>query len=224
MSNVEKPLDNVIPFPGKAVPKFGFERVKRRKAAQMEALGQLNLFAPPPGRNSVGFGRGRWNKKILHLPTAAGPFEEALLLDERGDKNAAKMYWKAITLGDSVADAYCNLGIMEDKRGNTSRAFNCFTNSLEADPRHFHSHYNVANLYFEAGDLRLARLHYEIAAEIRPEFPNVYFNLGLVHAMNENFKAAVAALSHYKERAPHFEDGHADQLLVSFKKSLTNPG
>jgi tetratricopeptide (TPR) repeat protein len=224
MSKLEKSLDNVIPFPGKAVPKFGFERVKRRKAAQMEALGQLNLFSPPQGKNHVGFGRGRGTGKVIHLPTAAGPFEEALLLDDRGDKDAAKMYWKAITLGDSVADAYCNLGIMEKKKGNTSRAFNCFINSLEADPRHFQSHYNVANLYFEAGDLRLARLHYEIAAEIRPEFPNVYFNLGLVHAMEENFKAAVAALSNYKERAPQFESDHADRLLVSLEKSLTNPG
>ena len=223
MSNVYKSLDNVIPFPGKAIPKFGFKRVKRRKADQMEAAGQLNLFNPPRGRKPAGFGRGDQSEWGVNLPSTAGPFEEALVLDEGGDKNAARLYWKAITLGDSVADAYCNLGIIECKQGNTSRAFNFFTNSLENDPRHFESHYNIANLYFETGDVRLARLHYEIAAEIKPEYPNVYFNLGLVHAINENFKAAVAALSNYKELAPDLDEGHADELLVNLTRSLANP-
>jgi tetratricopeptide (TPR) repeat protein len=189
----------------------------------MEAAGQLNLFKPPRGRKSVGFGRGDRSERVINLPSTAGPFEEALVLDERGDKNAARLYWKAITLGDSVADAYCNLGIIECKHGNTSRPFNFFTNALENDPRHFESHYNIANLYFETGDLRLARLHYEIAAEIRSEYPNVYFNLGLVHAINENFKAAVAALSNYKELAPDLDEGHADELLVTLTRSLAKP-
>jgi lipoprotein NlpI len=81
----------------------------------------------------------------------------------------------------------------------------------------------VANLYFEAADLRLARLHYEIAAEIEPDFPNLYFNLGLVHAMNEDYKAAVAALSNYKELAPDPDDTNADELLVSLRKSIDTP-
>lgn len=223
MSNGRKSLGNVIPFPGKAVPKFGFRRVVRRKADLMEAAGQLNLFDPPREKNPVGFGRGRRVERVINLPTTAGPFEEALLLDERGHEGAAKMYWKAVTLGDSVADAYNNLGIIECKKGNTSRAFNFFTNSLESDPRHFEAHYNIANLYFETGDLRLARLHYEIAAEIRPEFAAVYFNLGLVHAMNENYRAAVAALSNYRELAPDPDDHHADKLLITLKNSLTGP-
>jgi hypothetical protein len=41
--------------------------------------------------------------------------------------------------------------------------------------------------------------------------------------MDENFKAAVAALSNYKELAPDLEDGHADRLLSRLKKSLTSP-
>lgn len=220
MSETDYSRSNVIPFPGKAVPKFGFKRVKRRGPAQMEAEGQLNLFAPPPQRVNAGFGRGR-RGQVFHLPTVIGPFERAVMLHERGDDGAARMYWKAITLGDSVADAYCNLGIIESERGETSKAFNCFTNALENNPRHFESHYNVANLYLESGDLRLARLHYEIAAEIEPSFPQLYFNLGLVHAMDENFKAAVAALSNYKELAPDFEDNPADELLVRFKRSLS---
>lgn len=86
------------------------------------------------------------------------------------------------------ADAYCNLGIMETRAGRTARAFDCFTKSLAHDPRHFEAHYNLGNLYFEEDTLRLARLHYELAAEIDPNSPNLHFNLGLVLTLLEGKK------------------------------------
>ena len=217
-------MNNVTPFPGKVVPKFGFKRVKRLNTARMEAEGQLNLFQSLPARNTAGFGRDH-TVQIVRLPAHVPAFEEALMMDERGDKKTAtEKYWKAITDGDRVADAYCNLGIIECRAGNTSKAFNCFTNTLEADPRHFEAHYNVANLYFEAGDLRLAKLHYEIASEIKPDYPNLYFNLGMVHALSEDYRSAIVALSNYKELAPEMRDAHADELIDSLKQSITKPG
>jgi tetratricopeptide (TPR) repeat protein len=222
MSGVKQLPDNVIPFSGKAVPKFGFKRVKRRLSARMEAEGQLNLFDPRES-HPVGFGRGA-GLQVARLPTGNTPFVEALLLDEQGDERAADMYWKAITLGDSVADAYCNLGIIAYGRGETGLALNCFTNSLEADPRHFEAHYDLANVHLETGDLRLARLHYELAAEVRPDDASLYFNLGLVHAMNEDYKAAIVALSNYKELSPEVEDTRADSLLDTLKRTMRYPG
>jgi tetratricopeptide (TPR) repeat protein len=222
MSRNKGPLDNVVPFPGKAVPKFGYRRVARRRAALMEHEGQLNLFNAPDTNIAVGFGRKR-KAKVVRIPKSVTPFEEALVSDERGDASAVDKYWKAITDGDSVADAYCNLGVIECRRNNVGKAFNSFTNSLEADPRHFEAHYNVANLYFETGDLRLAKLHYEIAAEIRPDNASVYFNLGLVHSLNEDYKAAILALSNYKELATDAQDRRADDLLDNLKRTVTHP-
>ena len=222
MSRNKGPLDNVVPFPGKAVPKFGYRRVARRRAALMEHQGQLNLFNAPDTNFAVGFGRKR-KAKVVRLPKSITLFEEALVSDERGDASAVNKYWKAITDGDSVADAYCNLGVIECRRNDVGKAFNSFANSLEADPRHFEAHYNVANLYFETGDLRLAKFHYEIAAEIRPDNANVYFNLGLVHSMNEDYKAAILALSNYKELATDAKDRRADELLDNLKRTVTHP-
>ena len=168
----------------------------------------MNLFLSP-------------GAQILRLPTDISPFEEALLLDERGDARTEAAYRRAIAEGDSIADAYCNLGILESKAGRTAKAFDCFTKSLEHEPRHFESHYDLGNLYFEAGDLRLARVHYELAAEVEPAFPNLYFNLGLVHALNNDYPAALAALSKYKELAPSDEGTKADELVENLKRSLS---
>lgn len=199
-------MAKILEFTSKPPTKLGFERVKKRKKVDLEKHGQLNLFL------AVG--------RILHLPRNVSPFEEALMLDERGDRRAADLYWQAISQDDSIADAYCNLGILEFHAGRTTKAFDCFAQSLKHDPRHAESHYNLGNLYFEVGDLRLAQVHYEVAAELAPNFPNIYFNLGLVHAMNEDYNAAMEALNKYKELTPVEEGSKADELLTSLRRSV----
>ena len=132
-------MAKVVQFPIQPPEKFGFRPVRKRKPAPPDKPGQLNLFA---GGKLV---------KLNQLTT----FEEALMLDEHGDPRAADLYKRAIQEFDSVPDAFCNLGIIESRARNYSKAVDCFTMSLKEDPRHFESHYNLANLYAELGNLPL---------------------------------------------------------------------
>jgi len=202
-------MTKVLEFKPGTPTKFDFERVRKRKKELPERPGQLNLFSGTSGR-------------VLKLPTDIGTFEEALLLDERGDTRARDVYLLAITEDDSKADAYCNLGIIESKSGQTARAFDCLTRSLEQEPRHFESHYNLGNLYFEAGDLRLARTHYEMASEVDPDFPNLYFNLGLVLALQDELQPAINAFKKYQHLAPREESRKADNIMSSLQRSLVS--
>lgn len=186
-------------------PKLGYKRARKKR--ELEKKGQLNLFK-------------RNEPQIHHLPSRFTSFEEALMLDEQGNPGAQEAYLKAILEKDSIADAYCNLGILESKNKNAAKAFDYFTKCLQFEPRHLEAHYNLANLYFEVNDYKLAKLHYEIAAEIEPEFPNIYFNLGLVYALNEEYKEAVNALFKYKELVPEDEGKKADNLLTGLQKTL----
>ncbi|MCE2896009.1 MAG: tetratricopeptide repeat protein [Flammeovirgaceae bacterium] len=192
-------MGKVILFPGQGPQKYGFKPVKKRRQSAMEKRGQLNLFS---GGRVVSL-----NKLSL--------FEEALLLDEQGDKEAGQTYLKAIEQGDSVADAYCNLGILESEAKNHSKAIDYFTLSLKEDPRHCESHYNLANVYAEIGDLPLAKIHYQLAIAIDPEFPNTYFNLGLTQALNKEFREAIQSLHQYKKLVPRHEHLTADELIAS---------
>jgi tetratricopeptide (TPR) repeat protein len=192
------PMDNIIPFPAARPLKFGFARVRKRR--RKEDPNQLKLFPPAEGR-------------VLKFPSLLSPFEEALLLDERAEAGAAESYQRAIAEGDQAADAYCNLGVLESGAGRTTRAFDCFTKALAHDPRHLEAHYNLGNLYFEEDNFRLARLHYELAAEIDPAFPNLYFNLGLVLALLGEKKAARAALVQYQRLAPAEDRRHVEALI-----------
>ena len=198
-------MAQILKFPAPA-SKFGYKRVRKRARAA-ENPDQLHLFPQAAAQ-------------ILDFAPESSRFEQALMLDERGDPKAAELYTKAIAEQDCVADAYCNLGIIESQKGNTTRAFDCFTTSLKYDPRHCEAHYNLGNLYFEVNDLRLAQVHYEMAGEVDPSFANVYFNLALVQAIRNDLRAAISALTRYQELVPLDEAGNADELLLNLRKSL----
>ena len=197
-------MGEILKFPAER-SKLGYKRVRKRKVA--EDPGQLHLFP-------------QVTAPILSLAASLSPFEQALLFDERGDAKAAELYFKAIENQDCVADAYCNLGIIESQGGNTTRAFDCFTTALKHDPRHSEAHYNLGNLYFELNDFRLAQVHYEMAGEVDSSFANVYFNLALVQAIKNDFAAAISALTKYQELVSRDEARNADELLRNLKKSL----
>jgi tetratricopeptide (TPR) repeat protein len=167
----------------------------------------LHLFAQPTAQ-------------ILQFVPELSRFEHALLLDEHGDPKAAELYTKAIEEHDCIADAYCNLGIIESQKGSTTKAFDCFTTSLKHDPRHSEAHYNLANLYFDLNDFRLAQIHYQMAAEVDPDFANVYFNLALVQVISNDPRAAITALSKYQQLVPEDEGRKAAELLRNLEKSL----
>lgn len=198
-------MGQIVKFPIQA-PKFGFKRVRQR-ARPPENPNQLHLFPAP-------------SAKILSFTSPLSRFEQALLMDDRGDARAADLYQQAIEELDCVADAYCNLGIIESKQGRMAKAFNHFTNSLKHNPRHFEAHYNLGNLYFDINDFRLAQMHYEMAAELEPVFPNVYFNLALVQAINSEHGAAIVSLTRYQALVPAEEGLNARVLLENLKESL----
>jgi Flp pilus assembly protein TadD len=77
----------------------------------------------------------------------------------------------------------------------------------------------MAHLYFEAGDFRLARLHYDIAAVIEPNNAGVHFNLGLISAIDGNLAAAIASLGKAAEFATQEELTQIEELLVSLRNA-----
>jgi len=197
-------MTKVIQFPGSNPEKFGFKPVRKKRKPSQDERGQLNLFS---------------GGKVRSL-NPLSVFEEALMLDEQGDNRVRAQYIKAIEAGDSVADSYCNLGILESEKKNYVEAIDCFTKSLKEDPRHFEAHYNLANLYAEIGNLPLAKLHYQMSITIEPEFPNSYFNLALTLAMNKEVEEAIQSLLTYRNLVEPEERRLAEDLINTLTNTL----
>ena len=199
-------MAKVIKFPVPAAEKFGPQRV-RKKQGPSEKQGQLALT---------------FGAKVVSINRLT-TFEEALILDESGDANAARSrYLLAIEKGDALADAYCNLGILEFQQNNHTKAIDYFTLGLRHKPRHFEAHYNLANLYAEVGNFPLAKIHYKVSIEMEPSFPNSYFNLGLALAMNKEFADAISTLNQYRLLTPESEHHHADELIRTLSLKFSN--
>lgn len=199
-------MAKVIQFPIQSTPeKFGPQRALKKKGDAKPRPGQLNLFT---------------SGKVVRL-NQLSTFEEALLLDERGDVKAARsQYLKAIDEDDCTSDAYCNMGIIESQIGNNPKAIGYFTLALKSDPRHYEAHYNLANLYAEVGNFTLARIHYEVALEIEPSFPNCYFNLGLTLAMIKQYVRAIEVLTTYRNLTPQEEHQQTNDLIFKLSGML----
>ena len=103
-------MGKVVKFPIQTPEKFGFKPVRKRRESPPPRHGQLNLFV---------------GGKVVKL-NQLSPFEEALMLDEHEDARARDHYLKAIKEGDSIADAYCNLGILESKLRHFAKAKKLF--------------------------------------------------------------------------------------------------
>src|ERR1051325_11110943 len=84
------------------------------KQIEAELQGQMSLFRAEVGQ-----------VQVSRLLTS---FEEALVLHEQGDATAVEFYQQAIAEGDNIAEAYCNLGIIELDRGNLIGRFENFIN------------------------------------------------------------------------------------------------
>jgi tetratricopeptide (TPR) repeat protein len=174
---------------------------------EAELQGQLSLFRVEAGQ-------------VARLLT---PFEEALALHEQGDPKATEYYLEAVNEGDNVAEAYCNLAIINLELGDAPKALDQLTLSLKHDPRHVEAHYNLANLYYDHGNYHLARLHYEAASQIEPGFSLVYFNLALVYHRLNDATGAWAALQHYRELEPEDKDIDALSELLKAADAAGRP-
>lgn len=199
-------MAKVIQFIANPVPeRFGPQPARKKSRGRVkdnDKHGQLNLFS---GGKVVS----------LHKLTT---FDEALLLDDQGDKQTAKArYQQAIAQHDSTADACCNLGILEFQEGNFTKAIDFFTLCLKDEPRHFEAHYNLANLYSEVGNFPLAKIHYQVSIEIEPSFCNSHFNLGLTLALNREFSEAITALEHYRKLISASEHPAVDELILKLR-------
>ncbi len=199
-------MAKVIKFPVNPPEKLGLKKARKRKKPDAEDLGQLNLF------NQI-----IAEPRVLRLGEISNFFEQALELDELGDAAAENLYLKAIEAGESVANAYCNLGILMNTQKEHAKAVDYLTRCLQESPRHYEAHYNLGNLYSELGNFSLSKMHYEVSTEIEPTFPNGYYNLGLVLISMHEYDHASKAILKYITLSPESDHSVAHDLLKTLK-------
>ena len=191
-------MAKIIKFPIAAQQHLGAKKVRRRKSQKLEEQGQLNIFD---------------QAKTISMPGEDDLFERALQFDESNDDRAVEAYIRAIEKDQSKDDAYCNLGIILSQKEQPAKAIDYLTKSLKENPRHFEAHYNLANVYFDQGSFDLAKIHFEVAIEIDPDFPNSHYNQGLVYISLKKYAEAISSINNYIDLIPDSDQQEANKLL-----------
>jgi tetratricopeptide (TPR) repeat protein len=134
-------------------------------------------------------------------PEALGYLDKAILLHEQDNPTAREMYRLAIEQGDRPAEAWCRLGQLESGSGWKQRALHCYQQAIRIAPRYFDAHYHIGNFYYDAGEIRLARVHYEIACDIDPHHAELTRQRAMLFLMERRFGEAILLLRRYADTA-----------------------
>lgn len=106
----------------------------------------------------------------------------------KGNKELARLY-------ASIGDTY----MRQDK---LKEAEEFFKKSIEIDPSDHALAYNVAEILFAGGKTDDAIIYYQLAIQIKPDWPKSYAQLGYAYLNKGDTKAAIENLKKFVELAP----------------------
>lgn len=199
-------MAKIIPYQKQRFQPIDFKRADEKSI--QSNFGQLDLFEP------------ELKEETNTILLAENLFDLALKLDLHNDPTAERYYLRAIEKNENKAHALCNLGVIAAHKQKMVEAVDLFSTALVEDPRHCESHFNLANVYFAAGNFSLAILHYQIVVRIAPWFADVHFNLGLAFLEQEKLKEANEAFLAYKSLLPDKTPEPINTLLQSLSSLI----
>ena len=109
-------------------------------------------------------------------------FSMGLVLEKLGDtETSKKAYQETINLDHQFVDAYNNLGQLEKTCNNLIEAENLFRKAISINPKFFGTYINLGSLFFLKEQYKEAIVFYKQASELKPENPDIFYNLALCH-------------------------------------------
>lgn len=146
---------------------------------------------------------------------ASKAFRQAAIFSSAGkDQEAAARLETAVQVDPKFAAAYTQLGKEYVRLGRLYDALVALNRAVEFDPNSWDSHYVLAVLFFQAGDLTLAEESARRALALAEANPATHLMLGYVLTFRPETKAAGIAHIEYAARSLPY----AQQVLREVKR------
>jgi tetratricopeptide (TPR) repeat protein len=100
-------------------------------------------------------------------------------------KSDFSLWTDTIRRSPDSSQAYNNLGIALDEKGQLNEAIACFQQALRLNPNHAKAHNNLGNAYYRKGLLDEAVREYRNALSLDPNYRDALYNLSVVSAMRD---------------------------------------
>ena len=99
---------------------------------------------------------------------------------------AIDSYKQALKIKPDYAEAYYNMGVALNDKGNPKAAIESYKQALKIKPDYAEAYNNIGNVLKDQGDLEAAIDSYKQAININPDYAEAYYNLSLLHLLRGN--------------------------------------
>jgi len=110
---------------------------------------------------------------------------------------------KGITLTEVI---FISISMFYEKIGNKEKAKDILLQLVEKDPRSYHGHKALAQIYEEENDFQVATQEYIRAANIRPNDDKIQYKIATLFDKTGNKDGAVKILQELLKKKPEWED------------------
>jgi len=203
----------------------GSPEIRDELAAHLLAQGGDLQEALKLSEEAVALGRD----EIRHLITLG---EVKLALED--DEGAAEAYRAVLALDPENPDAHLELGILHERRDETTKAEEHFIESLKADPGNPRALYSYASLYYTADDLEAAEEILERAVAADADYSPALSALASIRARRGEFGDALDFIERAVEAgesdAEHFKSAlefaplHSDPRFRTLLSRMSRAG
>jgi tetratricopeptide (TPR) repeat protein len=167
-------------------------------------------------------GRGRvwasqislWEDTVLHAPNKARAWFNLGGAYLKSDPDRARVaFTRALSLQPDFPEAYYDLGVIEQDRGNYREAIVLYQRTTEMNPEYWPAWNNLGNSFLALGESARALEAYSRTLNLNPDHWPSQYNMAIVHYTAGRFDKAIPRLRSVLEWSPDFRD--ARYLLAS---------
>ncbi|MGB8953507.1 MAG: tetratricopeptide repeat protein [Candidatus Aminicenantales bacterium] len=108
------------------------------------------------------------------------------------------------------AKVYASIGEVYLIQNEFSKAQEYLKKAVDLFPSDHALAYNVAEIFFQAGQVDQAIEYYTLSSKIKPDWPNAWLKLGYAHVNKGNFEEAIKYFQKFLDSAP--QDPQAESI------------
>ena len=121
---------------------------------------------------------------------------------------AIENYKKALLVKPDYADAFCNIGIVQQKKGELKTAIQNYKKAIKINPLHVRAHYNMGISYKTKGDPEGAIACYKQAIKLQPNHAEAYNNMGTAFSDGNKLQKAIDCFKQAVDFKPTYAEAH----------------
>jgi tetratricopeptide (TPR) repeat protein len=135
------------------------------------------------------------------------------------NERAGVAFQRAIALQPNFPEAFYNLGVIEQGRGNAIAALGYYDRAVRQNQEYWPAWNNLGNMMFSMGQRERAVEYFERVLSLNPDYWPAQYNLAIVHFSNGRFEKALPKLKTVLDWRPDFREAR-----YLFVVSLRNAG